>query len=407
MDFNDSPVEAAFRAEARAWLEAQAPAFAPPPGAADAEGFATLPLARRWQAAKADARFARISWPEEFGGRGGSAIEEVIFEEEQRRFALPPDAFGISLGMCIATMIGWAPDLARARFVRPALRGDEIWCQLFSEPSAGSDLANVRTRAVREGDDWIINGQKVWTTGAHVADWGTILVRTDPAAEKYAGMSYFWLDMRAAGVEVRPIRQASGHAAFNEVFLTDVRIPDAQRLGPVGGGWKVAISTLMNERMAVNEADICNITVDDVAAMACRVQRGGTRPIEDAVTRQRLASLYARSAGVRTTRYRILTQLTRGELPGPEAAMGKLALARNIQELGRLALEMRGPAGVLAGDDADGELTAMQQAWFYAPGLRIAGGTDEILRSTIAERVLGLPAEPRVDRGKPFNEIPG
>jgi len=407
MDFDDSPQEAAFRAEARAWLAANAPLYAPAPGTADAEGFLTLPLARRWQAAKADAGYARITWPKELGGRAGTAIEEVIFEEEQRRFVLPPDAFGISLGMCLPTMIQWAPEIARDRFVKPALRGDEIWCQLFSEPAAGSDLANVRTRALRDGDDWVVNGQKVWTTGAHVSDWGVVLVRTDPLEEKYAGMSCFWLSMRSPGIEVRPIRQASGHAAFNEVFFTDVRIADAQRLGGVGEGWKVAISTLMKERMAVNEADIANITVDDVVAMARRPQRDGARPIDDLAVRARLANLYARSAGVRYTRYRMLTNLGRGELPGPEAAMGKLVLGRNIQELARLALEMRGPAGLLHGEDADDELAAMQEAWFYAAGLRIAGGTDEILRNTIAERVLGLPGEMRVDRGKPFNEIVG
>lgn len=407
MDFEDSTEDAAFRRDVRAWLEENAPAFAPSVGEGDAEGFATLPLARRWQAAKAEAGYARISWPPEYGGRGGTAIEEVIFDEEQRRFPLPPDPFGISLGMCVPTMIEWAPELARERFVKPALRGDEIWCQLFSEPAAGSDLANVRTRAVRDGDDWVLNGQKVWTTGAHVSDWGTILVRTDPTAEKYAGMSYFWIDMRSPGIEVRPIRQASGHAAFNEVFLTDVRVPDGQRLGPVGGGWKVAISTLMKERMAVNEADIANITVDDVVAMARRPQRGGRRPIDDPAVRARLASLYARSAGVRYTRYRMLTALGQGRLPGPEAAMGKLVLGRNIQEMSRLALDMRGPAGILHGDDADAELVAMQEAWFYSAGLRIAGGTDEILRNTLAERVLGLPGETRVDRGMPFNEIGG
>lgn len=407
MDFEDSPAEAAFRKEARGWLEANAPGFAPPPGATDAEGFATLPLARSWQAAKAEAGYARITWSEDFGGRGGTPIEEVIFEDEQRRFPLPPDAFGISLGMCVPTMIEWAPQLARERFVRPALRGEEIWCQLFSEPAAGSDLANVRARAVADGSDWIVNGQKVWTTGAHVADWGVILLRSDPSAEKYAGMSCFWLDMRSAGVEVRPIRQASGHSAFNEVFLTDVRIPDAQRLGPVGGGWKVAISTLMKERMAVSEADIANITVDDVVAMARVPGRSGLRPIDDPALRARLASLYARSAGVRYTRHRMLTRLGRGELPGPEAAMGKLVLGRNIQELGRLALDMNGPDGIVQGTDAVAGVAAMQEAWFYAAGLRIAGGTDEILRNTIAERVLGLPGETRVDRGIPFNEIAG
>ncbi|QUT06705.1 acyl-CoA dehydrogenase family protein [Sphingobium phenoxybenzoativorans] len=405
MDFDDTPEDAVFRTEVRAWLAKHAPRYAPPPGEADAEGFALLPLARQWQTAKAEAGYARIGWPVAYGGRGGSVIQEVIFDEEQRRFPLPPDAFGISLGMCITTLLNWAAPEVLERFVAPALRGEEIWCQLFSEPSAGSDLGNVRTRAVRDGDDWIVTGQKVWTTGAHVSDWGTILVRTDPGAEKYAGLSYFWFDMRSPGVEVRPIRQASGHAAFNEVFLTDVRIPDSQRLGEVGGGWKVAISTLLNERMSVNEADIANITIDDVVAMARKPQADGRRPIDDAASRSRLASLYVRSLGVRYSRYRMLTRLAQGEEPGPEAAMGKLVLGRNIQDMARFAMEMRGPAGIIVDRQGDPELTEMQEAWLYAAGLRIAGGTDEILRNTIAERVLGLPQETRLDRGIPFNQL--
>ena len=405
MDFNDTPQEAEFRAEVKAWLSDTAPEYELPAGEGDAEGFASLPLARKWQTAKAEAGYARITWPVEFGGRAGTAIEEVIFDEEQRQYALPPDVFGISLGMCIPTMMAWATQDALERFVRPALRGDEIWCQLFSEPSAGSDLANVRTRAVRDGDDWLVTGQKVWTTGAQVSDWGIILVRTDFTAEKYAGMSYFYFDMRSPGVDVRPIRQASGHAGFNEVFLTDVRIPDSQRLGEVGEGWKVAISTLMNERMAVNEADIANITIDDVVAMAKIPDSRGVRPLDDPQFRSRLAVLYARSVGVRHTRYRLLTQLSKGTLPGPEAAMGKLVLGRNIQEMARCAMEMRGIAGIVMDSDRDSRLSEMQEAWFYAAGLRIAGGTDEILRNTIAERVLGLPREHRVDRKVPFNQL--
>jgi alkylation response protein AidB-like acyl-CoA dehydrogenase len=404
MNFNDAPPEAKFRAEARAWLSENAPRHEPPPGQREAEGFSQMPRARAWQTAKAQAGYAGISWPVAVGGRGGSVIEEVIFDEEQRRFRLPVDPFGISLGMCITTMIGWATPEAIARFVRPALRGEELWCQLFSEPAAGSDLGNVRTRAVRDGDDWMVTGQKVWTSGAHVADWGTILVRTDPAVEKYRGMSYFYFDMKSPGVEVRPIRQASGHSAFNEVFLTEVRIPDSQRLGGVNEGWKVAVSTLMNERMSVNEADILNITVDDVVAMAKLRGADGRRPIEDAAHQARLANFYARSVGVRYTRYRALTMLSQGGMPGPEAAMGKLTLGRNLQEMAKLAMEFRGAAGIIQ-DDGDAALGAMQEAWLAAAGLRIAGGTDQILLNTIAERVLGLPQEARQDRGVPFNTL--
>jgi alkylation response protein AidB-like acyl-CoA dehydrogenase len=405
MDFNDTPEQATFRAEARAWLEANAPRFAPPPGA-DPEGFGQLPLARAWQTAKAEAGYARITWPEAVGGRGGTVIQEVIFEEEQRRFPLPSDAFGISLGMCVTTLMNWGTPEAVARFVRPALRGEELWCQLFSEPAAGSDLGNVRTRAVRDGDDWVVNGQKVWTTGAQFADWGTILVRSDPEAEKYQGMSYFYLDMKSPGVEVRPIRQASGHSSFNEVFFTDVRIPDSQRLGAVNQGWRVAISTLLNERMSVNEADILNITVDDVVAMARARDSNGRRPIDDPLIRARLATVYARSVGVRYTRYRALTALSHGKEPGPEAAMGKLVLGRNLQEMAKLGMDFRDAAGIIR-DTSDVALDAVQEAWLAAAGLRIAGGTDQILRNTLAERVLGLPQEARLDRNVPFNKSPG
>jgi alkylation response protein AidB-like acyl-CoA dehydrogenase len=405
VDFDDTPEEAAFRAHARAWLAAYAPSFEPPPGPGDAEGFALLPLAKRWQAAKADAGYARISWPQSVGGGGGTPIQEVIFEEEQRKFRLPTDPFTISLGMCIATLLAWGTPQAIRRFARPAVRGEQLWCQLFSEPAAGSDLGNVRTAAVRDGEEWVVTGQKVWTTGAHVADWGTILVRTDTAVEKYRGLSYFYLDMRSRGIEVRPIRQASGQAAFNEVFLNEVRVPDHQRLGAVGEGWKVAVSTLMNERMAINEAETLNINVDDVVEMARSSHGARPRALDDAAFRSRLATLYARSVGVRYSRYRLLTALSQGQTPGPEAAVGKLVLGRNIQEMARLSMDSRGVGGIVMHADTDPALAEMQEAWLAAAGLRIAGGTDEILRNTLAERVLGLPQEPRLDRNVPFRDL--
>jgi alkylation response protein AidB-like acyl-CoA dehydrogenase len=405
MDFDDTPEESRFREEAQRWLAANAPKFAPAPGIADAEGFEQLPSAKRWQAAKADARFARMTWPEEFGGRGTPAMFDVIFDEEQRRYSLPPDPFLVSLGMCIPTLMRWADAATLAQHVRPALRGDTLWCQMFSEPAAGSDLGNVRTRAVEDGGDWVINGQKVWTTGAHHADWGTILVRTNPGAEKYAGLSYFFVDMRSPGIEVRRIRQLSGASAFNEIFLTDVRVPDAQRLGRVGEGWSVAISTLMLERMSINEADFSKLSITDVIGIARHVERNGARAIDDRMIRAQLARLYARVVGVRYTRYRMLTRLSQGAVPGPEAALGKTVLASAVQEMAKLIMDLYGPGAVVA-DRTDALLAQAQDAWLHAPGLRIAGGTDEILKNTIAERVLGLPQDLRVDRGVPFNSLP-
>lgn len=407
MDFSDTPSEAAFRAEARAWLAENAPKHALPAGTEIGEGYSHMPQSRAWQAAKAAGGFAQITWPKEYGGRGGTPIEQVIFDEEQRHFDVPPNAFGISLPMCVTTLMQWGSEEAKARLIPPALRGETLWAQLFSEPSAGSDLANVRTRAVRDGDDWLITGQKVWTTGAHVADWGTILVRTDPTAEKYAGLSYFYFDMHSPGVEVRPIRQPGGGSGFNEVWLNEVRVPASQMLGAEGHGWKVAISTLMNERMSVNEADFGTVTIDDVVALARDLTIDGVRAIDDPVIRARLAQIYARIVGVRYTRYRHLTTLSKGGLPGPEAAMGKAVLSLAIQEMTRLAMDMHGQAGIVNDRQVDARLAAMHEAYFGAAGYRIAGGTDEILKNTIAERVLGLPGEIRVDRGIPFNQLQG
>ncbi len=407
MDFDDTPEEAAFRAEAKLWLAENAPKHAPPADRSDAGGLDLMPLARRWQAAKCDARFARMSWPEKFGGRDASPMFDIIFEEEQRRYPMPPDPFRISLGMCIPTIMRWADAAAQERYVHPALRGDTLWCQLFSEPSAGSDLGNVRTRAVRNGDHWIVNGQKVWTTGAHLADYGTILVRTDPTVDKYAGLTSFYLDMRSPGVEVRQIRQMSGGAEFNEVFLTDVRVSDSQRLGGVGEGWAVSISTLMMERMSVNEAEFGNITIDDVITLACRRGADGTRPIDNPAFRAKLASIYSRVSGVRYSRYRMLSRLSGNVLPGPEASLGKVVLASAVQEMSKLGMEFQDLAGAIIDRDKDPLLGEIQEGWFFGAGARIAGGTDEILKNIIAERVLGLPQDIRVDRGVAFNQLPG
>jgi alkylation response protein AidB-like acyl-CoA dehydrogenase len=404
MDFDDTAEESTFRSEARRWLAANAPAHAPATGSTDTEGFEQMPLARRWQAAKADARFARMTWPEKYGGRGAPAIFDVIFDEEQRRYPLPADPFLISLGMCLPTLMRWADEDTRERHVRRALRGETLWCQMFSEPSAGSDLGNIRTRGIKDGDEWVINGQKVWTTGAHQSDWGTILVRTDPTVEKYAGLTYFYVDMKSPGIEVRQIRQLSGASAFNEVFLSDLRIPDGQRLGNVGEGWSVAIFTLMLERMSINEADFSNISISDVMTAARSWERNGARAIDDKMIRAQLALLYAKVVGVRYSRYRMMTRLSKGDVPGPEASLGKAVLASAVQELSKLAMDFHGVSAI-ALDQNNSLLSEMQAAWLHAPGLRIAGGTDEILKNIIAERVLGLPQDVRVDRGVPFNTL--
>ena len=244
MDFNDSPEEAAYRQQVRAWLEANAPKRHA--GEDDPEGGGSMAASKAWQAKKAAAGYAQITWPKEWGGPGGTPIQQVIFNQEEAKHPVPPNPFQIGLGMCVPTVMAFADEETKKRFVGPALRGEEIWCQLFSEPSGGSDVAAARTRAVRADDgsgDWIISGQKVWTTGAQFSDYGIVVVRTDPEAPKHKGLTMFWVDMKDPGIEVRPIHQMSGGSGFNEVFFTNVRVKDSQRLGAVNDGWKAVSYT--------------------------------------------------------------------------------------------------------------------------------------------------------------------
>jgi alkylation response protein AidB-like acyl-CoA dehydrogenase len=284
------------------------------------------------------------------------------------------------------------------------MRGEEIWCQLFSEPAAGSDLAGVRTRAVRDGDEWVVNGQKVWTTNAHIADYGLLLVRTDPSVPKHKGLTMFWVGMRTPGIDVRPIEQISGKSFFNEVYFTDVRIADSQRLGDVGGGWKAALVTLMNERLAVGGAKGANWS--EVMELAKRLPAASGTVLEDGGFRQRLADWYIQAEGIKLTRFRTMTALSRGQAPGPESSIGKLVNANQLQDLASYAIELQDQFGIIDDPDIAPMSAIFQQGLLKAPGSRIAGGTDEILRNVIAERVLGLPPEVRQDKDVPFRELP-
>lgn len=392
MDFNDSPDEAQFRAQVRQWLELNATDYRQPLDTSDVAGYTAK--ARDWQRRKAEAGYAAIRWPKSEGGLDGTPMMEVIFAEEEARYHVPVGPLvTIGTSMAVPTIRKHGSPEQIEQFTRPTLYGETLWCQLFSEPSAGSDLANVRTRAVRNGDDWLINGQKVWTSWAHVANWGILLARTDPSLPKHKGLTFFLVDMRSLGIEVRPIEQISGESEFNEVFLTDLRIPDSCRIGAVGEGWKVAITTLMNERMHT----VVDQSLPNVQDMLRQVKGSGT-----GFDRHRAARLLSQELGLRFFRFRMLTTLSKGETPGAIAAMSKLVLANTLQDLSAMALDSASLHGICA--DGDELMDKFQYGYDWGAALRIAGGTDEILRNQIAERVLGLPGEIRVDKDIPFSE---
>jgi acyl-CoA dehydrogenase len=409
MDFNDTPEEAAFRAEARAWLETNAERKDPDDVGGNMLGERTTPevvkQAQAWQKKKADAGWACLTWPVEYGGRGATSIQSVIWGQEESKFKTPPPIFGIGHGMCGPTIMAHGTDEQKRRWLPKLLSGEELWCQLFSEPAAGSDLAGLRSTAVRDGDDWIVNGQKIWTTGAHFCDWGILVVRSDPNAAKHAGLTYFVVDMHSPGIEIRPITQINGGQGFNEVFFTDVRIPDANRLSEVGNGWAVAITTLMNERSSIGSGSTGG-GVTDLLKLAEQVEIDGRPAIEDSSVRERIADFYVRSKGLQYTSMRSLSALSQGKTPGPEASMGKLVGAVLAQEVAAFGMELAGTAAATC----DSEFTPAGGEWHERylgiPGLRIAGGTDEVLRNIISERVLGLPPEARADKGIPFKDIP-
>ena len=399
MDFNDTPEEARFREEASAWLAENAPTD---------DAFRALPpleQAKVWQKRKYDAGWACIGWAPEFGGRGASAIEEVIWRQEESQYDLPANFFLIGQGMIGPTLMAWASDEDKARFLPPLASGEEVWCQLFSEPAGGSDLAALRTRAERDGDDWVINGQKIWTSGAHYSDYGVIVVRTDPTVPKHKGLSYFCVDMKAPGVEIKPIKQLTGDSDFNEVYFTDVRVSDSQRLGEVGQGWQVSLTTLMNERAAIG-GSFGQMDVSLAMSVAAEVEIDGRPALEDAAVRARIADWYVQEAGLKYTGYRSLTALSRGALPGPENSIGKLVGAPKMQAMSSYLMDLLDASGAIADEALAAKAGIIQRAYMGAPGLRIAGGTDEIMANIIAERVLGLPQEPRLDKGIPFNEVP-
>jgi alkylation response protein AidB-like acyl-CoA dehydrogenase len=362
--------------------------------------------------ARFDAGLAWVHFPEGLGGLGAPRALQSVVDSAMASAGAPdndPRRIGIGLGMAAPTLLRFGSDEVKTRFLRPLWTGEEVWCQLFSEPGAGSDLAAAGTRAVKDGDDWVLNGQKVWTSSAHTASWAILLARTDPDVPKHKGMSYFVLDMKAPGVEVRPLRQITGEAEFNEVFMTDARIPDAHRLGDVGQGWQVAQTTLMNERVAIGgagaprESGMLGVVADD------------WREHPDLRTHElhdRLLKLWVEAEVTRLAGRRLRQQMAAGA-PGPEGSAMKLAFARLSQALTGLDVEFLGERGLRYDDwtmrrPEMVDFTGREAGYRYlrAKGNSIEGGTSEILRNIISERVLGLPSEPRVDKDVPWKDMP-
>ena len=406
MDFDDSPQEAAFRAQARSWLLAHAKPrvhgevvhqlHLDPSPQADAEH---VRRCKEWQRTLFDGGWAGLTWPEAFGGRGLSSTQQAIFDQEQAGFDVSTGVFAVGIGMVGPTLIAHGTEAQKERFLGPLLRGDDIWCQLFSEPGAGSDLASLSTKAERHGDRWVVNGQKVWTSGAHHSDLGILLARTNPGMPKHEGITYFVVEMDQPGIDVRPLHQINGIAHFNEVFLTDVAIPLSNVIGEVDDGWRVARTTLANERSLIG-GGVSAAPFSDVIELGRRTGRGA-----DPVIRQAVAQAYIRTEVLRYLGLRVRTAISHGRMPGPEVSVMKLAYSRHTAATADLLMRLSGTEGMLSGPAAlDGGY--WQQRFLGQWAVRIGGGTDQIQRNVIGERALGLPTEPRVDRGVPFRDLP-
>jgi alkylation response protein AidB-like acyl-CoA dehydrogenase len=403
VDFDDTPDEAAFRAEARAWLDQHAV----PKGHAEdfSRGFfephadwdVLDARTRAWQRRLFDAGWAGVSYPKEYGGRGGTTMQELIFAQEMAEFGVHTGTFAVAHTMVGPAILAYGTEAQKDRFIEAMLRGDEEWCQLFSEPGAGSDLAGLSTRAVRDGDEWVVNGQKVWTSSADRSEWGILLARTNPGAPKHRGITYFLLDMSTPGIDIRPLRQMTGDSHFSEVFLTDVRIPAANVLGGDDGidqGWRAAMHTLANERNMIGSAS----SDDDLDGLVVLARERGLAA--DPVVRQEMARVLIAARLLDYLGFRMQTALSRGEAPGPETSVLKLVYGQFLRHSTGLAKSLLGPSGMLDGER--GEWSGyFGYRFVWAPHSGIAGGSNEVQRNIIGERVLGLPAEPKPDRVVP------
>ncbi len=394
MDFTLTPDQEALRKRVRAWLTTNIPDDWKKFGLSEVPRPEAYEFLRKWQKTLHDAGFIGLTWPKESGGQGLTFVEEMILQEEMALQKAPPVLNILGVGMAGPTIIAYGTDEQKKRYPAKILSCDEIWCQGYSEPNSGSDLASLQTRAVKDGEHWVINGQKVWTSLAHIADWMMLLARTDPAAPRHKGITYFLLDMKSPGVTVKPLTQITGDAEFNEVFFDNVRVHERQILGGVNNGWAVGLTTLMYERLALGFGlqVRLRITLESLVDMAKRMEKHGRGVTKDPVMRQKLAALWIDTEALKYTGARAVTKLLRGELPGPEASTGKMSWVDTHQRLQELAMEIQGPYAMLArGADVAVDSGVWQYSFLRSRANSIEGGTTEIQKNIIGERVLGLP----------------
>ncbi|PYO24269.1 MAG: acyl-CoA dehydrogenase [Candidatus Rokuibacteriota bacterium] len=394
MDFTLTPDQEALRKRVRAWLSANIPDDWKKFGLSEVPRPEAYDFLRKWQKALHDAGFIGLTWPKESGGQGLTFVEEMVLQEEMALQKAPPVLNILGVGMAGPTIVAYGTEEQKKRYPAKILSCEEIWCQGYSEPNSGSDLASLQTRAVKDGEYWVINGQKVWTSLAHIADWMMLLARTDPAAPKHKGITYFLLDMKLPGVTVKPLKQITGDAEFNEVFFDNVRVHESQILGGVNNGWAVGLTTLMYERLALGFGlqVRLRITLESLIDMAKRMEKHGRSMTKDPVMRQKLATLWIDTEALKYTGARAVTKLLRGELPGPEASTGKMGWVDTHQRLQELAMEIQGPYAMLGrGADVAVDNGVWQYSFLRSRANSIEGGTTEIQKNIIGERVLGLP----------------
>jgi alkylation response protein AidB-like acyl-CoA dehydrogenase len=394
LDFTLTPDQDAFRQRVRSWLQSNIPDDWTKFGLSEVPRPEAYAFLRKWQATLYDAGFIGITWPKEYGGQGLTFVEEMILHQEMALQKAPPMLNVLGVGMAGPTIIAYGTEEQKKRYPAKILSCEEIWCQGYSEPNAGSDLASLQTRAVKDGEHWVVNGQKVWTSLAHIADFMMLLARTDPNAPKHKGITYFLLDMKTPGVTVKPLKQMTGDAEFNEIFFDNVRVHESQVLGGVNNGWSVGLTTLMYERLALGFGlqVRLRITMDQLVEMARRMDKNGRSLTKDPVMRQKLAQLWIDTESLKYTGARAVTKLLKGELPGPEASTGKMMWVETHQRLQELAMEIQGPYSQLArGAAAAIDGGVWQYSFLRSRANSIEGGTTEIQKNIIGERVLGLP----------------